>query len=70
MIDEENGFRPADREGRGWPTDIQQRALEVIATTRYAWASRVAADESVADSPRFARPHPLSRLALDMSPEP
>jgi hypothetical protein len=68
MIKQEMGFSPANREWMGWPIDLRQRAVEVIATTRYAWVSRGAADEPVADRARFA--HPLSRLAPDASPEP
>ena len=68
MINQERDLPPADREWMGWPTDMRQRALEVIATTRCEWASRGAIDELVADRARFA--HPLSRLALAVSPEP
>jgi len=49
MIDQDREFPPADREWLGWPTAMRQRALEIIATTRYEWASRGAADEPVAD---------------------
>lgn len=63
MIYQERGFPPADRKWMGCPTDIQLRALEVIATTRYAWAARGAADESDAEHARFAQQ--LLRLALD-----
>jgi hypothetical protein len=63
MINRERGFPPADRKWMGWPTDVRQRALAVIAKTRYEWASRGATDEPVVDRPRFA--HPLFELALD-----
>ncbi len=63
MINQERNFPPADLEWMGWPTDMRQRALEVIATTRCEWVSRGAADEPVADRARFA--HPTFSLALD-----
>jgi hypothetical protein len=49
MIDAEAVYPPAEREWMGWPTDIQQRALAVIATTRYEWASRPAAGERASE---------------------
>jgi hypothetical protein len=63
MIDQERNCSPADREWSGWPTDLMQNALEVIATTRYQWASQGPADDADADRARFA--HPLFRLELD-----
>jgi len=49
MINQDREIPPADGEWMGWPTDMRQIALAVIATTRYEWASRGAADEPVAD---------------------
>ena len=51
MINQERGFPSADLEWIGWPTDMRQCALEVIATTRYAWVSRGAAEATVAAAP-------------------
>ena len=63
MINQQTAFLPAELEWMLWSTEIRQRVLAVVAATRYAWASRVAADEPVIDRDRFA--HPLFRLALD-----
>jgi hypothetical protein len=63
MINREGGFLSAEREWMAWPIELRQRALEVIATTRCAWALQGAADEPCADRVRIA--HPLFRLALD-----
>ena len=63
MINQDRNFPTDDGEWMVWPIDVLQRALAVIATTRYEWASRGAADEPVVDRGRFA--HPLFRLALD-----
>jgi hypothetical protein len=68
MIDGDEGFLPADWQFAQWPTDMRQRAFEVIATTRYEWLSRDCAGESVADRARFAQPS--FGLALDVSPQP
>lgn len=56
MFKQERNITPADREWMEWPTDMRQCALKIIATTRYQWLSRGAADELVADRVRFARP--------------
>lgn len=63
MINQEGGFPPAEREWMEWPIDLRQSALEVIATTRYEWALRGAADAYVVDRARIAQP--FFRLALD-----
>ena len=63
MINQNREFPPADREWMGWPSDIRQRALEVIATTRNEWASQAVVAEPVADRARFV--HRLFGLALD-----
>jgi len=63
MIDQKWESSVANREWKGWPNDVQQAALEVIATTRGAWAARGAADEALFDCPRFA--HPLFKSAPD-----
>jgi len=68
MMEQEWGDAPAGREWMGWPVevrpdDVLQSASVVIATTRYAWAGRDAAGETIVDFAGFA--HPLSRLAPD-----
>ena len=40
MRSQEIDFSPTGRECMEWTTDMRQRALEVIATTRYEWLSR------------------------------
>lgn len=42
MINQEKGIPPADGGWMGWSNDVRQRAVEVIATTRCEWMSRVA----------------------------
>jgi hypothetical protein len=40
MINDDRGFLPSDREFTQWPTDMRQRAFDIIATTRYEWLYR------------------------------
>jgi len=55
MINQFSAFPPADLEWMAWPTDMRQRALEVIATTRNEWVSQGVVAEPVADRARFVR---------------
>jgi hypothetical protein len=75
MIDQEQERRQDDCEWTEWtrwpldvrPNDLRQRALAVIATTRYQWASSGSAspafDEFGFDSKLLV--HPLLRRAFD-----
>lgn len=57
----------AEPEWTRWPSDIGQRAVAVIDTTRWEWVSRSkaspATEGSVENSIQFA--HPLIRIATD-----
>ena len=63
MIKQETGFPPTDWECMRRPTDMQQRALEVVATTRREWLSLGAADAPVAYRAQVA--YRVFRIALD-----
>lgn len=53
MFDQEREFLPNDTRWFAWPTEVLQRALAVIATTRTEWASRPAAGEPEAGRGRL-----------------
>ena len=72
MVDQERERRQGDCEWMEWPVDVRlndlrQRALAVIATTRYQWASSGSAPPAIdgtgVNSNRVV--HPLLRRAFD-----
>jgi len=65
MFDQEREFPSNSRTWFGWPTDVLQRALAIIATTRNEWASRVAGADPVASPDRS--PQRVSALGMAVS---
>jgi hypothetical protein len=67
MTGGEMGFSRDGQDWMGWPTDLGQTAVAVIAKTREEWASRGNASPSPGetDVDRTRCAQPLFRLALD-----
>jgi hypothetical protein len=59
MFDQEREFPSNKKTWFGWPTEVLQRALAIIATTRSEWASRVAGDKPGASQGRSPQRSPV-----------